>query len=39
VPNPLKLRTRPYLFGDRPSLADFAIYGANKAHFNREPVC
>ena len=33
------LQKRPYLFGDRPSLADFAIYGANEAHFNREPVC
>ena len=31
--------TRSYLFGDRPSLADFAIYGGNEAHFNREPVC
>jgi hypothetical protein len=33
------LQQRPYLFGDRPSLADFAIYGGNEAHFNREPLC
>ncbi|MEM9200458.1 MAG: glutathione S-transferase N-terminal domain-containing protein [Actinomycetota bacterium] len=28
-----------YLFGDRPSLADFAVYGANVAHFVGDPVC
>lgn len=28
-----------YLFGGRPSLADFAIYGANVAHFVGDPVC
>lgn len=28
-----------YLFGDRPSLADFAVYGANAAHFVGDPVC
>lgn len=33
------LEGRPYLFGGRPSLADFGIYGGNEAHFNREPVC
>jgi glutathione S-transferase len=33
------LETRHYLFGGRPSLADFAIYGGNEAHFNREPLC
>jgi len=33
------LQERSYLFGERPSLADFAIYGGNEAHFNREPLC
>ncbi|MEO0493343.1 MAG: glutathione S-transferase N-terminal domain-containing protein [Actinomycetota bacterium] len=28
-----------YLLGDRPSLADFAVYGANAAHFVGDPVC
>ena len=28
-----------YLLGGRPSLADFAIYGANVAHFVGDPVC
>jgi glutathione S-transferase len=30
---------RPYLFGDRPSLSDFAIFGGNAAHFINDPVC
>ena len=30
---------RPYLFGERPSLADFALFGANVAHFVNDPVC
>lgn len=30
---------RPYLFGERPSLADFALFGANAAHFSNDPVC
>ena len=28
-----------YLLGDRPSLADFAVFGANVAHFVGDPVC
>ena len=28
-----------YLFGGRPSLADFAIFGANVAHFVGDPYC
>lgn len=28
-----------YLFGERPSLADFALFGANAAHFASDPVC
>ena len=28
-----------YLFGDRPSLADFAVFGANAAHFVGDPYC
>jgi glutathione S-transferase len=30
---------QPYLFGERPSLADFAIFGGNAAHFINDPVC
>lgn len=33
------LDARAYLFGDRPSLADFAIFGGNAAHFTNDPVC
>lgn len=33
------LETRPYLFGDRPSLADFALFGGNAAHFVNDPAC
>jgi glutathione S-transferase len=28
-----------YLFGARPSLADFAFFGGNAAHFVNDPVC
>ncbi len=28
-----------YLLGDRPCLADFAVFGANEAHFVGDPVC
>jgi glutathione S-transferase len=28
-----------FLFGDRPSLADFALFGANSAHFVNDPLC
>jgi glutathione S-transferase len=31
--------TRPYFFGERPSLADFALFGGNAAHFANDPVC
>jgi glutathione S-transferase len=30
---------RPYLFGERPSLADFAVFGGDVAHFTNDPVC
>jgi len=33
------LAGRPYLFGDRPSLADFALFGGNAAHFINDPLC
>jgi glutathione S-transferase len=33
------LARRPYVFGDRPSLADFAIFGGNAAHFVNDPLC
>ena len=33
------LARRPYLFGDRPSLADFALFGGNAAHFINDPLC
>lgn len=33
------LADRPYLLGDRPSLADFALFGGNVAHFTNDPVC
>jgi glutathione S-transferase len=29
----------PYLFGERPSLADFALFGGNAAHFTNDPLC
>lgn len=33
------LRVSPYLFGRRPSLADFALFGGNMAHFINDPYC
>jgi glutathione S-transferase len=33
------LADRPYIFGRRPSLADFALFGGNAAHFVNDPVC
>jgi glutathione S-transferase len=33
------LAHRPYLFGARPSLADFALFGGNAAHFINDPLC
>jgi len=33
------LALRPYLFGARPSLADFALFGGNAAHFVNDPLC
>jgi glutathione S-transferase len=30
---------RPYLFGERPSLADFGLFGGNAAHFINDPLC
>jgi glutathione S-transferase len=34
-----QLAARPYLFGGRPSLADFAAFGGNAAHFINDPLC
>lgn len=31
--------TRPYLFGARPSITDFALFGGNIAHFVNDPLC
>jgi glutathione S-transferase len=33
------LASRPYLLGNRPSLADFALFGGNAAHFVNDPLC
>lgn len=33
------LAARPYLFGARPSLGDFAAFGGNAAHFTNDPLC
>src|SRR6266481_5534034 len=33
------LACSPYLFGARPSLADFALFGGNAAHFVNDPQC
>jgi glutathione S-transferase len=33
------LAGRPYLFGERPSLADFALFGGCAAHFANDPLC
>ena len=30
---------QPFLFGGRPSLADFAIFGGDAAHFVNDPLC
>ena len=29
----------PFLFGGRPSIADFALFGGNAAHFVNDPLC
>jgi glutathione S-transferase len=33
------LENHSYIFGERPSLADFALYGGNMAHFINDPLC
>ncbi len=33
------LADRPNVFGGRPSLADFALFGGNAAHFTNDPLC
>jgi glutathione S-transferase len=33
------LASHPYFFGERPSLADFAFFGGNAAHFINDPLC
>jgi len=33
------LATHPFLLGGRPSLADFALFGGNAAHFINDPLC
>lgn len=33
------LEAQPCLFGARPSLADFAFFGGNAAHFVNDPAC
>ena len=33
------LRSEAYVLGDRPSLADFAIFGGDAAHFTNDPLC
>jgi glutathione S-transferase len=33
------LAARPFLFGQRPSLADFAVFGGSAAHFGNDPLC
>ena len=33
------LARRPYLFGERPSLADFGLFGGDAAHFVNDPLC
>lgn len=32
-------KTYPFLFGNRPSLADVAIFGGAAAHFAQDPLC
>ncbi len=34
-----QLAERPYVFGERPSLADFGLFGGNAAHFTNDPLC
>ena len=33
------LAARPYVFGERPSIADFALFGGNAAHYVNDPLC
>jgi glutathione S-transferase len=33
------LARHPFLFGDRPSVADFAVFGGNAAHLLNDPLC
>ena len=33
------LAARPYLFGARPALADFGLFGGCAAHFANDPLC
>lgn len=33
------LNETPYLFGARPSLADFGLFGGNAAHYINDPLC
>jgi len=33
------LQAQPFLFGGRPSLADFGVFGGHAAHFVRDPLC
>jgi glutathione S-transferase len=33
------LASQSYFFGARPSLADFAFFGSNAAHFTNDPLC
>ena len=35
----LEVEAHPFLFGQRPSLADFALFGGNAAHFVNDPLC
>jgi hypothetical protein len=33
------LDAQPYLFGARPALSDFGLFGGNAAHFTNDPLC
>jgi len=33
------LATRPFLFGERASIADFGVFGGNAAHYTNDPLC
>lgn len=33
------LAATPYLFGERPALGDFGVFGAHMAHFANDPAC